>query len=132
MTILTGLAMDSTTHDIMRAGLEAMAFQAYDMFVAIGDTADVVEVNVDGGGSTSDYVCRLLADLVGRDVVRPTNRELTSAGVAKAALRGAGREADVFFGQDRARAQRFRPTPRDRYARDGYEHWVQLVDDILS
>ena len=46
--------------------------------------------------------------------------------------RGAGREADVFFGQDRARAQRFRPTPRDRYARDGYEHWVQLVDDILS
>ena len=73
-----------------------------------------------------------MADLIGRDVVRPTNRELTSAGAAKAALRGAGHEADVYFGQDRPSAERFHPVPGDVYARDGYQHWVQLVDEILG
>jgi glycerol kinase len=129
--VITGLAMDTTTRDMMRAGVEAMAFQAYDMFEAIGDSADVAEVNVDGGGARSDYLCHLLADLLGRDVVRPTNRELTSAGAAKAALRGVGEKADVFFGQDRGRAERFHPEQGDPYARTGYQHWVQLVDEIL-
>lgn len=129
--VITGLGMDTTTPDIMRAGVEAMAFQAYDMFQAIGNPSEVVEVNVDGGGATSDTLCSLLADLLDRDVVRPTKRELTSVGAAKAALRGIGLEVDAFFGQDRARAERFHPTPGDAYARDGYQHWVDLVKTIL-
>ena len=130
--VITGLAMDTTTLDMMRAGIEAMAFQAYDMFVAIEDTTEIAEVNVDGGGATSDYLCQLLSNLVGRDVVRPTNRELTSAGAAKAALRGAGHETDVYFGQDRTSAERFHPISGDVYAQDGYQHWVELVGQILG
>ena len=130
--VITGLAMDTNTLDIMRAGIEAMAYQAYDMFAAVEDAAEITEVNVDGGGAASDYLCELLANLIGRDVVRPTSRELTSVGAAKAALRGAGHDTDVFFGQDRSRAERFHPTPGDQYAHDGYRHWVELVGDILT
>ncbi len=129
--VIAGLAMDTTTRDIMRAGLEAMAFQAYDMFAAIGATTDATpEVNVDGGGVSSDYMCRLFAELLGRDVVRPNSTELTSVGAAKAALRGAGYDVDVHFGQNRSAAERFHPAG-DSYARDGYQRWVELVEKIL-
>lgn len=129
---ITGLAMDTTNRDIMRAGIEAMAFQAFDLFAAIEDVAEPTqEVNVDGGGASNNFLCRMLADLLQRDVVRPQTRELTSVGAAKAAMRGAGLEVDRFFGQDRPAAQRFHPGTGGSYAREGYQRWVELLETIL-
>lgn len=129
---ITGLAMDTTTADIRRAGAEAMAFQAYDLFAAMGDAASAtLEMNVDGGGAANDFLCQLLADLLEMEVVRPHSRELTSVGAAKAALRGLGHEVDPHFGQDRTAAERFVPTGHDDYARAGYQRWVELVEAIL-
>ena len=130
--VLTGLAMSTTNADIVRAGLEAMAFQAYDLYAAVGsDAAEAPEISVDGGGAANGYLCQLVADLFGIDVVRPDLQELTSVGAAKAALRGAGYAADTWFGQDRSAAVRFRPRAGHRYARDGYERWVELVEGHL-
>jgi glycerol kinase len=130
--VITGLAMDTTTRDLMRAGIEAMAFQAYDLFEAMGDAAqDTDEVNVDGGGAANNYLCQLLADLLEFDVVRPQMTELTSVGAAKAAMRGADREVETYFGQDRSAAERFHPRSGHRYAKDGYVRWVELVETIL-
>jgi glycerol kinase len=130
--VITGLGMDTGVEEITAAAVEAMAFQAYDLFAAMGDIgAGATEVAVDGGGAANDELCQLLADLFGRDVVRPDNQELTSVGAAKAALRGAGEPADRYFGQDRARARRFRPGEDASYARGGYEEWVRLVETIL-
>lgn len=129
---ITGLGMDTTTRDIMRAGIEAMAYQAFDLYKAMGDAARAADVvNVDGGGAANDYLCQLIADLVGCDVVRPEIRELTSVGAAKAALRGLGRDVEDYFGQDRAAADRFHPRAGQRYAKDGYGRWVELVETIL-
>lgn len=129
---ITGLAMDTSTTEIMRAGFEAMAFQAYDLFAAIGSAADdTPEVNVDGGGASNDYLCRLLADLLGREVVRPNIRELTSVGAAKAALRGLGEKPEQYWAQDRSAAQRFAPRAGNSYASDGYDRWVELINAIL-
>src|SRR3954466_8818083 len=89
--VITGLGMDTSAEEITAAAVEAMAFQAYDLFAAMGDIEDgAAEVAVDGGGAANDELCQLLADLFGREVVRPDNQELTSVGAAKAALRGAG------------------------------------------
>jgi glycerol kinase len=129
---ITGLAMDTTTRDIMRAGIEAMAFQAHDLYVAMGDAAAATDViNVDGGGAANDFLCQLLADLVECDVVRPQIRELTSVGAAKAAMRGLGVDVEAHFGQDRSAADRFHPRVGHRYAKDGYARWVELVETIL-
>lgn len=129
--VMTGLAMDSQPDDLRRAAVEAMAFHAYDNFAALGDLgAATREMNVDGGGATNDFLCQLLADLLGCDVVRPKCRELTSVGAAKAALRGLGCEVDPWFGQQRDAADRFLPSG-STYAREGYDHWVDLVDRIL-
>lgn len=130
--VIAGLAMDTTAADIMRAGVEAMAFQAYDLYVAIGSAAGTEgDVNVDGGGAVNDYLCQLLADLLDRDIVRPQITELTSVGAAKAALRGAGLAVDRYFGQDRGAAERFHPRSGHRYARDGYQRWVELIETTL-
>jgi glycerol kinase len=131
--VITGLGMDTSNEDIHRAAVEAMAFQAYDLFRAMeGAGANAcAEVAVDGGGAANDYLCQHLADLVGRDVVRPEVQELTSVGAAKAALRGAGESVDRYFGQDRSRARRFRPQADISYARSGYEQWVELVESVL-
>lgn len=130
---ITGLAMDTTTSDIMRAGIEAMAFQAYDLLAAMGDAGNAVtELNVDGGGASNDFLCHLLADLSGREVVRPDIRELTSVGAAKAALRGLGHQVEPYWAQNRSAAQRFRPSSGSTYARDGYLRWVELMDAVLG
>lgn len=130
--VISGLRMDSSVDDIMRAALEAMAFQAHDLLLAMGDVApDRGDVVVDGGGAASDYLCRLLADLTGRDVVRPALHEITSAGAAKAALDGAGVERDRYFGQDRDAAVRFTPGTDRAYAATGFGRWVELIETVL-
>jgi len=130
---IIGLAMDTTTTDIMRAGVEAMAFQAYDLLAAMGDAGDeVTELNVDGGGANNDFLCQLLADLSGREVVRPDIRELTSVGAAKAALRGLGQPAGQYWGQDRSAADRFGPDPSSTYAAEGFDRWVELLTAVLG
>lgn len=129
---ITGLAMDTTNVDIMRAGLEAMAYQAFDLFQAVeGAVTPASEVSVDGGGASSDYLCQLFANLLQREVVRPELRELTCVGAAKAAIRGVGISVGSHFGQDRAGIDRFVPEADGGYARDGYDHWVDLVETIL-
>jgi glycerol kinase len=131
--VITGLGMDTGVEEITAAAVEAMAFQAYDLFAAMGDVGGgATEVVVDGGGAANDELCQMLADLFDREVVRPDNQELTSVGAAKAALRGAGEEAPRYFGQDRSRARRFRPGQDATYARGGYEEWVRLVETVLQ
>ena len=131
--VITGLGMDTRPAEIVAAAAEAMAFQAYDLFAAMGDAgAGTTELAVDGGGAANDEICRLLADLFGCDVVRPDNQELTSAGAAKAALRGLGEPADRWFGQDRNRAERISPSDDPSYARDGYAEWVRLIETVLQ
>ena len=130
--VITGLGMDTTPEEITEAAVEAMAFQAYDLFAAMGDVGSgTTEVAVDGGGAANDVLCQLLADLFGCDVVRPDITELTSAGAAKAALRGVGEPADRYFGQDRSRAQRIRPGEDVSYAQGGYQEWVRLIETVL-
>lgn len=131
---ITGLGMDTSVRDIARAGMEAMAFQARDLFDAMiaSGAGEASEVAVDGGGAANDYLCQLLADMLGLDVVRPLIGEVTSVGAAKAALRGNGLDAPRYFAQNRARSTRFAPDRDRSYACDGYERWSTLVDTILT
>lgn len=130
--VIAGLAMDTVPVDVVRAATEAMAFQAYDLLVAMqgalpgGRSGQIV---VDGGGASSDYLCRLLAAMTGDEVVRPRIQELTSLGAAKAALRGAGVDAPVAFGQRASEAERFAPDDDlAEYGRAGFARWVELIE----
>ena len=73
--ILSGLGMDSGAPDIIRAGIESMAFEAYDLVQAMPDLASTAALSVDGGGAGNNYLCQLLADLAQKTIIRPPSRE---------------------------------------------------------
>lgn len=62
----------------------------------------------------------MLADLLDCDVVRPQMTDLTSVGIAKAALRGAGHEVEAHLGRNRRVARRFHPREGHRNAEVRY------------
>lgn len=89
---ITGLTRGTGRAEIVRAAVEAMAFQTADVVEAM--TADAgrefSELRVDGGASVMNFLCQFQADLLGIPVRRPGATEMTGLGAAFLAGRGAG------------------------------------------
>ena len=81
---LIGLTRGSTKAHVVRAAVEAMAYQTADVVEAM--TADAgrpfEELRVDGGASVMDALCQFQADLLGVPVRRPRATETTALGAA--------------------------------------------------
>ncbi len=82
--IMAGITRGTTKNHIVRAGLQSMAFQAYDLLGAmVKDSGIKIKtVKVDGGASTNNYLCQFQADILGVTVSRPRNVETTAMGAA--------------------------------------------------
>ncbi len=89
---ITGLTRDSSTAHVVRAGLEAIAYQTADLLDALrADGAPPVErLLVDGGVTANDWAMQFLADICGVAIERPAFQEMTAIGAAKLAAFGAG------------------------------------------
>ncbi len=90
--LLCGLTRGTERAHIVRAALEAMAYQTDDVLKIM--TADsgipVMSLRVDGGASANGFLCQFQADLSAVTVERPKNIETTSRGVAYLAGLGCG------------------------------------------
>ena len=99
--IVAGLSGGSTRAHIARAAFEALAHQVCDVLEVArslpGGAID--ELRVDGGGSNSELLLRLQADLADIPVVRPQVTETTARGAAYMA----GLAAGVWSGVDELR-----------------------------
>jgi glycerol kinase len=89
---IVGLTRGSGRAHLVRAAVEAMAFQTRDVVEAMqGDTGrPLTELRVDGGASVMDILCQFQADLLGIPVSRPLQTETTALGAAFLAGLGAG------------------------------------------
>jgi glycerol kinase len=89
---IVGLTRGSGRAHLVRAAVEAMAYQTRDVVDAMqGDTGRVLdELRVDGGASVMDVLCQFQADLLGIPVRRPRQTETTALGAAFLAGLGAG------------------------------------------
>ena len=89
---LIGLTRGTTRAHVVRAAVEAMAFQTRDVVEAMQrDTGQpLAELRVDGGAAAMDVLCQLQADLLGIPVKRPLHTETTALGAAYLAGVGAG------------------------------------------
>ena len=96
---IVGLTRGTTRAHLVRAAVEAMAFQTRDVVEAMEkDTGrKLTELRVDGGAAVMDLLCQLQADLLGIPVRRPRQTETTALGAAFLAGLGAGiwSEADL-------------------------------------
>jgi len=96
---IVGLTRGTGRAHIVRAAVEAMAYQTRDVVEAMeGDTGErLTELRVDGGAAVMDVLCQLQSDLLGIPVRRPRHTETTALGAAFLAGLGAGlwTEADL-------------------------------------
>jgi len=93
---IVGLTRGTTRAHLVRAAVEAMAYQTRDVVQAMEmDTGRrLTELRVDGGAAVMDVLCQFQADLLGIPVRRPRHTETTALGAAFLAGLGAGLWSD--------------------------------------
>ncbi len=81
---IVGLSRDTNRNHIVRASLEAIAFQSAEVLQSIAkDTGqEIKELRIDGGAAANDFLCQFQADVLGLDVKRPKILETTAIGAA--------------------------------------------------
>jgi glycerol kinase len=80
---ISGITRATTAAHLVRAGLEAVAYQTRDLLDAFeADGVEIRELRVDGGMVANDWLMQFLADVCARPVVRPDYREMTALGAA--------------------------------------------------
>jgi len=84
---IVGLTRGSNRGHIMRAVLESIAFQSYDVFQAMEKDSGIKlkSLRVDGGASKNNLLMQFQADLLNIKCIRPKIEETTSLGAAYAA-----------------------------------------------
>lgn len=130
--LISGLTRDSRLEHLVRAGLEAVAYQTADLLDALkADGAPKIErLLVDGGMTANAWVMQYLADVCDVEVVRPAFQEMTALGAAKLAALGAGRIRSLANSGDSGRVWRPRMGPAARASvRSG---WARAVAGSLA
>ncbi len=81
---ITGLTRGSGKAQIIRASLESIAYQVYDLFTSIDtDLQDNInEMKVDGGAVENNFLMQFQSNLLDIPVIRPKNIETTALGAA--------------------------------------------------
>lgn len=82
--LISGLSRGTNRNHIIRATLESLAYQTYDVLNVMCKDADITlsSLNVDGGVTKNDFLMQFQADIINTDVIRPRNIETTAMGAA--------------------------------------------------
>jgi glycerol kinase len=80
--LICGLTLDVTGAQLVRAALEAVAYQTLDLCDAMGrdGAGPLRSIRVDGGMAANDWFCQFLSDMLGATVERPRELETTALG----------------------------------------------------
>ena len=81
---LTGLTRGANRNHIVRATVESMAYQTYDVLHAMEQDAGIplAELRVDGGAAANSFLLQFQSDITGVPVLRPSTLETTALGAA--------------------------------------------------
>jgi glycerol kinase len=132
---LLGLTRGVTRAHIVRAALEALAYQTRDvadaMVAAAG--APLRALRVDGGAAANGFLMQFQADILGVPVDRPRVVETTAMGAAFLAGIGTGFWASQGeLAQARRIDRRFTPRMRPETREALYQGWKQAVARVRS
>lgn len=132
---ITGITRGTNRAHLVRAALEAMAYQTRDVVACMERDSGIKarELRVDGGATRNDFLCQFQADVLGIPVVRPVVTETTALGAAYFAGLAVGfwknrREIAAQWQVER----RFEPRIRARERERLYDGWREAVGRVLS
>ena len=131
--LIIGITRGTTRGHVVRATLEAIAFEVRDVVETLPSRAALTCLTVDGGASANDLLCRLQADQLGVPVERPRIVETTALGAAFLAGLGTG----VWSSTDDLRDTwqldtRFEPSRERRESDAAYARWKDAVERSRS
>ena len=108
---IVGLTRGSGRAHIVRAALEAIAYQSADVVQAMQNDSGISMpvMRVDGGASANNFLMQFQSDILGADVVRPAIIESTALGAAMLAGRAVGLWTDSDLTHLQKEEKRFTP-----------------------
>ena len=128
---ILGLTRGSSRAHLVRAGLEAIAFQVRDVVEVVSrETGLRIEtLRVDGGASANEFLAQFLADQIDVEVVRPKYPETTALGAGYLAGLGVGYwesidELSEMWEVDRIYRPQIKPALREQL----YTGWLRAVE----
>lgn len=132
---ILGITRATTRNQIIRASLEAVAYQSNDVLAAIEADSGIKlrELRTDGGASNNAFLMQFQADISDIDVIRPKITETTALGAAYLA----GLATSVWQSQDEIRRSKpidivFHPTMPARERRENLAGWQKAIGRVLT
>jgi glycerol kinase len=128
---IVGISRGTTRAHLVRATLEAIAFQTRDVIETMESECGLTlpELRVDGGAVANDLLMQIQADILGREVVRPAVTETTALGAAYLA----GLAVGFWQGQDELAGKwrvdkRFQPRMQTSQREELYQGWKRAIE----
>jgi len=127
-----GLTRGTDKRHIVRAGIEAQAYQSKDLVeVMIEDTgADIKALKVDGGATANKYLLQFQSDILGIPVLKPTNPESTALGAARLSGLAVGYYTMADF--ENTECEKYEPQMKQEQIDKLYKRWKDAVECTLK
>ncbi len=125
-----GLTRKSNDNDIIKASLEAIAYQSIDVLNVMKQDSKlkINSMKVDGGATKNDYLMQIQANLAQSSVIRPANIETTALGVAFLAGLAIGYWQDIDeIDACQNKKTIFNPQIEMEVAHKQYEKWQKAI-----
>ncbi len=130
--MFTGMTRTTGRAEIVRAGLECIAYQIQDVIEAMSEDSgvEVHELRVDGGPTRNAYLMQFQSDIAGIDVQAPDSDELSGMGPAYAAGLALGIWDETIF--EKLGRTKYTPNMQEKLRNKKYEGWKRAVRKVLS
>lgn len=132
---LVGLTRGSNRNHIIRAALEAIAYQSRDLLDAMAKDSGVElkQLKVDGGAVANDFLMQFQADITSVEVQRPAVTETTAMGAAFLAGLAVGFWGSTSELKHRADIDRsFMPSISEEQKDELYAGWQKAVSQTIN
>lgn len=132
---ITGITRGFTRAQLIRATLESIAYQTYDICRAMESDAGVelTRLRVDGGASANDLLMQFQSDLLGAEVLRPACIETTALGAAYLAGLAVGYWKDTAdIKQNRQTGRVFLPEMQETTRAKLLKGWSRALTAALT
>ena len=129
-----GLTRGTERAHIVRATLEAMAFQTKDVLTAMEKDSNIKlsSLRVDGGACANNFLMQFQCDILGVPVERPHVIETTAFGAAALAGIATGFWTKSDLQQKRQKDRVFEPSMSESDRDEKYGLWLKAVRRVMS
>ena len=132
--LITGLTRDSDWKTLVRATIESVAYQSYDLFYSMNkDGLKPRIVKIDGGMVANNWFSQFLSDVINLKVIRPKVLETTALGAALLAGYQVGEFKSLnqiknTWKKDKA----FKPKINKKFRNHLLQGWQQAIKKTLA